>query len=281
MKKFQNQKRLACPRRLQKITACILMMIFSILAGVPALAQDKTVTGRVTNERNEPIPNASVIVKGTSTGTTSDNNGNFSIVVPDRAVLVVSSVNYAEREVTVGSSNRVTVQLTATGDLGEVVVIGYGTARKKDVTGSTVSVRGETLNEVKAPNVINQLQGRAAGVDIVTNGNQIGTGGQIRIRGNRSMTGNNDPLIVVDGMAYGGSVNDISPDNVASIDILKDASASAIYGSRGANGVIIISTKRGMNQRATTSYNGFVGIVNAIDKYRLFNGEEYAHWMRQ
>ena len=161
-------------------------------------------------------------------------------------------------------------------DLDQVVVIGYGTQRKADVTGATVSVKGETLNEIKAPNFLNQLQGRAAGVDIVNNSSQIGAGGEIRIRGNRSITGNNNPLVVVDGMVYGGSVNDINPDNISSVDVLKDASATAIYGSRGSNGVIIVTTKRGTNQKPVTGYNGYVGMVKAIDTYDLFNGEEYA-----
>ncbi|MEO5564957.1 MAG: TonB-dependent receptor [Chitinophagaceae bacterium] len=266
---------------LTKAIVFVAVVLFSFLAGAPtAMAQEKTIAGRVTNEANEPIAGASVVVKGTSTGTTTDNNGSFSITVPSGARLVITSINYAEQEVAVGSSSSMYVKLASSipGDLGEVVVIGYGTQRKKDVTGSTVSLRGETLNEIKAPNVINQLQGRAAGVDIVSNSNQIGAGGQIRIRGNRSITGNNDPLIVVDGMAYGGSVNDINPDNIASLDILKDASATAIFGSRGANGVIIITTKRGTNQKAVTSYNGYVGMVDAIGTYRLFNGAEYAQF---
>ncbi len=123
----------------------------------------------------------------------------------------------------------------------------------------------------------NQLQGRAAGVDIVSNSSQIGAGGEIRIRGNRSITGNNNPLIVVDGMVYGGSVNDLNPENINTVDILKDASATAIYGSRGANGVIIITTKRGSaSQKPVTTYSGFVGAVSALGTYRLFNGAEYA-----
>jgi TonB-linked SusC/RagA family outer membrane protein len=279
MKRFQNQRLISKSRLWTKATAIFAVLFFSLLAAAPAYAQ-QTITGRVSNEAGDPVVGASVIVKGTSTGTTTDNGGNFSISAASGSTLIISSVNYTEQQVRVGSSNSVTVRLLSSSrsDLDEVVVIGYGTARKKDVTGSTVSVRGETLNEIKAPNIINQLQGRAAGVDIQTNGNQLGTGGQIRIRGNRSLSGGNDPLIVVDGMAYGGSVNDINPDNVASIDVLKDASASAIYGSRGANGVIIITTKRGMNQKAVTSYNGYVGKVNVIDTYRLFNGAEYAQF---
>ena len=182
--------------------------------------------------------------------------------------MVISSINYTEQEVTIGTNANINIRLsTGPGEsLGEVVVIGYGTVRKKDVTGSTVSVKGETLNEIKAPNIYNQLQGRAAGVDIQNNSSNIGSTGKIRIRGNRSLTdGANDPLIVVDGMAYGGSLNDIATENIASIDILKDASATAIYGSRGANGVIIITTKRGSNQKPVTSYNGYVGMSSVID----------------
>ncbi|MFW2478142.1 MAG: SusC/RagA family TonB-linked outer membrane protein [Sediminibacterium sp.] len=260
------------------LSGVILLGLLSISDN--ALAQTNTVRGRVTNASGEPLSGASVQVKGTNTGTTTDNAGNYSIAAARGAVLVVSSVNYAPREITVGSSNTVNVSLTSiTDDLGEVVVIGYGTQKKKDVTGSTITIKSETLNEIKAPNIFNQLQGRAAGVDIVSNSSQIGAGGEIRIRGNRSITGNNNPLIVVDGMVYGGSVNDLNPENIASVDILKDASATAIYGSRGANGVIIVTTKRGSSSRKPeTTYNGYVGVVSAINTYRLFNGAEYAQF---
>lgn len=260
------------------LSGVILLGLLSISDN--ALAQTNTVRGRVTNASGEPLSGASVQVKGTNTGTTTDNAGNYSIAAARGAVLVVSSVNYAPREITVGSSNTLNVSLTSiTDDLGEVVVIGYGTQKKKDVTGSTITIKSETLNEIKAPNIFNQLQGRAAGVDIVSNSSQIGAGGEIRIRGNRSITGNNNPLIVVDGMVYGGSVNDLNPENIASVDILKDASATAIYGSRGANGVIIVTTKRGSaNRKPETTYNGYVGVVSAINTYRLFNGAEYAQF---
>ena len=254
----------------------VAIMLQVLLFNTSAFAQNTTVSGKVTNEQGDPVVGASVVVKGTTTGTTTDNLGSFTIAAARNAVLVISAVNFAEQEVRV-SGNSLTIKLiTIEKSLGEVVVIGYGTQRKKDVTGSTVSLKGETLNEIKAPNIFNQLQGRAPGVDIVNNSTQIGAGGQIRIRGERSLSGNNNPLIVVDGMVYGGSVNDINPDNIASLDILKDASATAIYGSRGSNGVIIITTKRGSVQKTTTTYNGYVGVVNAIGTYRLFNGAEYA-----
>jgi len=254
-----------------------LLLCTSLLV-LSALAQNGIlVKGRITNERNQPIANVSVVVKGTSNGTTTNDNGDFEISAPSNGTLVVSSVGYPTKEILISgqAAHNITLTTAAT-DMEQVVVIGYGTQRKADVTGSTVSVKGETLNEIKAPNIFNQLQGRAAGVDIVSNSSQIGSGGQIRIRGNRSLTGTNDPLIVVDGMAYGGSINDINPENIASVDVLKDASATAIYGSRGSNGVIIITTKKGTSGKAVTSYNGYVGMVKVIDTYRLFNGTEYA-----
>lgn len=266
--------------RLKKLMFSAVILFSLLTTGLTSFAQQNTVRGRVTNEAGDPITSASVQVKGTTTGTSTDNGGNFSIVAARGAVLVISSINYIDQEITVGSSTTVNVRLVSSSpeSLGEVVVIGYGTARKKDVTGSTVSVKGETLNEIKAPNIYNQLQGRAAGVDIQNNSSNIGSSGQIRIRGNRSLTGSNDPLIVVDGMAFGGSLNDIAQENIASIDILKDASATAIFGSRGSNGVIIITTKRGSSSKPVTSYNGYVGLVNVIGTYRLFNGPEYAQF---
>jgi TonB-linked SusC/RagA family outer membrane protein len=254
----------------------IAMQFFAILS----FAQNLSVKGRITDDSGLPLSGASVLVKGTTTGTTTDASGNFSISAARGATLVISSLNYQTKEVKVSSASQLNVSLVNTEKLlGEVVVIGYGTQRKKDVTGSTVSVKGETLNEVKAPNILNQLQGRAAGVDIVNNSSQIGAGGEIRIRGNRSITGNNNPLVVVDGMVYGGSLNDIVPENIANIDILKDASATAIYGSRGANGVIIVTSKRGSaSKKPVTSYSGYVGMVDVLDKYRLFNGSEYAQF---
>ena len=253
-----------------------LLILFSSLK---VSAQTIRVTGRVTNESGQPVPRPSVFLKGTTTGVTGDDNGDFAINAPANGTLVITAVNFAPEEVSINNRQSINVSMASLNITEtEVVVIGYGTVRKRDVTGSTVTVKGETLNEIKAPNLFNQLQGRAAGVDIVNNGNTIGTGGQIRIRGNRSISGNNDPLIVVDGMAYGGSVNDINPDNIASVDILKDASATAIFGSRGANGVIIITTKRGTAGRPVTSYNGYVGMVDVINTYRLFNGAEYAQF---
>ena len=273
---LKNPFQLPNQRVLKIIPLWLMTLLFSASTVV---AQNIVVKGRILKQDGQPVSRASVLIKGTTEGTTSDETGNFQISASPNSTLVISAIDYETKEINVGNQTSINVTLVEVDKtMGEVVVIGYTTLRKRDVTGSTVSLKGETLNEIKAPNIINQLQGRAAGVDIVNNGSTIGTTGQIRIRGNRSITGNNDPLIVVDGMVYGGSLNDINPDNISSVDILKDASATAIYGSRGANGVMIITTKRGTNQKAVTTYNGYVGMVNVIDTYRLFNGQEYAQF---
>ena len=274
----EGQKSSLLKRKFMKRLAAGIFSLFILFFALPVFGQNIHVKGHVTSDANQIVARPSVSIKGTATGVTGDDNGDFEINAPGNATLVISAVDFTTQEIRI--NNRTTINVTLVSlnkSLGEVVVIGYGTVRKRDVTGSTVSVKGETLNEIKAPNIYNQLQGRAAGVDIQSNSSNIGSASQIRIRGNRSLTASaNDPLIVVDGMAYGGSLNDIDPENISSIDILKDASATAIYGSRGSNGVIIITTKRGTSGKAVTSYNGYVGMVKVIDTYRLFNGQEYA-----
>ncbi|MEO8403272.1 MAG: TonB-dependent receptor [Chitinophagaceae bacterium] len=270
--------------RLLKTTMFFAVMLLGLLSGNIALAQGKTISGTVTNAKGEPVANASVLVKGTNTGTTTDVDGKFSIVAAPGATLIISSVNYVEQNVKLGSGSSVSVKLALTaGDLGEVVVVGYGTQRKKDITGAVVSVSGTTLREVPAPNLINQLKGRTAGVDIVSNSSTPGGGGSIRIRGNRSMAtssgqsdGLDQPLVVLDGIPFGGSINDINPDDVASLEILKDASATAIYGSRGAGGVILVTTKKGKSGKAIISYDAYHGISNILGKLKVFTGPEYA-----
>src|SRR4030095_7326045 len=242
------------------------------------------VRGRVVSETGQPVPKVSVLVKGTSNGVTGNENGDFEINAPANGTLVISSVGYGTKEVVVQQA--VAVTLTAvSGNLNEVIVVGYGTARKRDVTGSVASVNETTLKEVPAPNLIAQLKGRAAGVDIVSNGSTPGSAGQIRIRGNRTLTtsqGASDaldgPLLVVDGIHFGGSINDLNPDDIVNIEILKDASATAIYGSRGAGGVLLITTKRGRSGKAVMSYDMYYGVAAIMEKYKVFNGPEYAQF---
>ncbi len=260
---------------LQRIMVFLISLLLILSFSLPAFAQNK-VSGRITNEAGDGIDGASVLVKGTTTGATTDNKGNFAIVAARGAILVISSVSYAQQEITVGSSEIINIKLSSsTSNLGEVIVVGYGTQRKKDITGSVVSVGEKVLDEVPAINLTMALQGRAAGVDIARTGVRPGSSGQIRIRGNRSLTGSNDPLIVVDGFPFFGSINDLNIDDIANIDILKDASATAIFGSRGSNGVIIITTKKGRVGRPVISYNTYTGWSEIIDQFPVFEAEDY------
>ena len=235
------------------------------------------VSGRVTDENGAAMPGVNVIVKNTTTGTTTDSDGVYTLNVGSNdAVLVFSFIGYATREVIVGAQSRLDIILTpSVQSLNEVVVVGYGTQQKSDITGALVRVDENALKEVPVANVSQALQGRAAGVEINMNSSRPGAGAQIRIRGSRSLTGSNDPLIVLDGIPFNGTINDINPSDVSSIDILKDASATAIYGSRGSNGVILISTRRGTEGKTQLFYDGYHGFSAALGKYRLYNGEEF------
>ena len=265
--------------------AVVFPMVFLML-GLHATAQNIVVKGRITDPTGQGIANATVAVKGSTAGVSSNEKGDFEISAAPNAILVISSVGFTSREIRVNGQTTLNVSLTTSeNNLDQVVVVGYGTQRKRDVTGSVTSVTGATLREVPAPNLIVQLKGRAAGVDIVSNSATPGGGGQIRIRGNRTITNSQSasdaldgPLLVVDGIPYGGSINDINPDDVAGLEILKDASATAIYGSRGAGGVILISTKRGRTGKGIISYDGYHGITTLMDKYKVFNGAEYAQF---
>ena len=274
----QNEIKALSPgkMRLIKLIAITFFSFLALVFSLTASAQNITVKGRITNETGQPVPGASVFVKGTTVGVSSNAEGNFEISSPSNAALIISSVGYATKEVNVSGQTTLNVRLgTSSTDLEQVVVVGYGTQRRKDITGSIVSVTEKALDEVPANNLTMALQGRAAGVDIARVGTRPGSGGQIRIRGNRSLSAGNDPLIVVDGFVYQGNINDLNVDDIASVDILKDASATAIYGSRGSNGVIIITTKRGRTGKPVISYNGTLGITQITDQFPLFNADEY------
>ncbi len=253
-----------------------LSLLSMLLLSANTFAQNITIRGKVLRDDGQPLAGASVTVKGTGNGTATNDAGEFQLTASSNATLVISAVDFITQEVKV--NNQATVNVTLVSNektLGEIIVTGYGTQRKKDITGSVVSVGEKVLDEVPAINLTMALQGRAAGVDISRTGVRPGSSGQIRIRGNRSLTAGNDPLLVVDGFPYFGSINDLNVDDIANIDILKDASATAIYGSRGSNGVIIITTKRGKTGKPVISYNTSLGWSQIIDKFPVFNGEEY------
>lgn len=250
-----------------------------LLCAIPlwSFSQNITVKGTVKDTTGESVIGATVLQKGTTNGIISDVDGNFTLSVPKDATLVVSFVGYQKQEIPVNGKPSLTVVLKEDTELlDEVVVIGYGTQRKEAVTGSVASMKGDDLRQVQTGNITNALQGRVAGVEMMQTSSKPGAAMQIRIRGTRSLTASNDPLIVLDGIPFAGSINDIDPNSIKSLDILKDASATAIYGSRGANGVILITSNRGnMAQKAQVTYNGYYGVKNAI-KFSMMNGPEFA-----
>jgi TonB-linked SusC/RagA family outer membrane protein len=247
-------------------------------AAYAQVAGAHTVSGKITSDKGEALPGVTVVVKGTTNGVTTDASGNYNLTVPDdNSTLVISSVGFTKQEIAVGNRTSLSQSLVAEDQaLNEVKVIGYGTQRAEAVTGSVASISGESLREVPVANIGQALQGRLPGVQISQNSSQPGASPQIRIRGTRSLTASNDPLIVLDGIPFPGSLGDINPNDIQSVDILKDASATAIYGSRGANGVVLVTTKGGKKgQKAQVTYSGFVGVKTLFAKYPMMNGPEF------
>ncbi|OFY61852.1 MAG: SusC/RagA family protein [Bacteroidetes bacterium RBG_13_43_22] len=236
------------------------------------------VRGTIRDEKGNPIPGATVVVKGTSTGTTADLNGNYVIEnVTPQSILVVSFIGFKSQETIVGDRAQINIilqeEVTA---LDEVVVIGYGTARRRDVTGSVASISGDVMRNVPSSNISQALQGRISGVDLSQTNTKPGATMQVRIRGSRSLNASNDPLVVVDGIPFAGSISDLNPNDIKSIDVLKDASATAIYGSRGANGVILITTNKGyIGQKAQITYNTYYGLKKVFAPYPMMDGPEF------
>ena len=243
--------------------------------------QSKRVSGKIVDSEG-PLIGATVLEKGTSNGTVTDIDGNFSLDVNPGATIVVSYVGYISQEIKVGSQSNFNITLDAEGgNLNEVVVIGYGTQRREAVTGSVANVNGEKLNQIAATNAAQALQGRVAGVLMTQTSSKPGEEMQIRIRGQRSLSASNDPLIVLDGIPFMGQLSDINPTDIKSMDILKDASATAIYGSRGANGVIIITTAKGyQGAPAKVTYNGYVSFKKVFHKYPMMDGPTFSKFRK-
>ncbi len=256
------------------LTVMLPLLFFSCLI----YGQGRTVKGIVNDESNAPMAGVNVVVKGTTIGTSTDANGKYTIEVPsDNAVLVFSFVGYQSEEIIVGAQNQIDVSLVLDlVSLGDIVVVGYGTQRKEAVTGSVASISGDDIRDIPASNFSQALQGRLAGVEMAQTSTKPGATMQIRIRGTRSLTATNDPLIVLDGIPFAGSISDLNLNDVKSIDVLKDASATAIYGSRGANGVILITTNKGQSgQKAQVTYNGYYGLKKVFAEYPMMNGPEF------
>ena len=263
-----------------------LLLLGVVLFAANAMAQ-RTITGTVVDEKGIPIPDVSVMVKGSTTGTVTKADGTFSLTVPANAKsLVFSAVDMAIKEVAFGSSTTVDVTLqTEDKTLMEVVVTGYGTQQKKSFTGSASKIDVKQFSNLMTPSVDKQLAGRATGVQVINSGGLVNTPARILVRGTNSITQGTGPLIVVDGIPIitgnlAGSTNsnalgDINPADIETIDVLKDGSSTAIYGSRAAAGVIVITTKKGAKGRSKVTYDAYIGFSSALKRFDLLNAQEF------
>ncbi|MHB9141263.1 MAG: SusC/RagA family TonB-linked outer membrane protein [Paludibacter sp.] len=256
-----------------------LLMFCSMLFALPhvvAQTTSKTISGIIVDANGEPLIGVNVIIKGTQTGTITDANGKFSIPGEsvNNAVLSISYIGYDTKEV-IPTGQLLRIQLTESSkSLDEVVVVGYGTQRKKDLTGSVATIKSSDLKSLPVPSLSDALEGRAAGVQVISSGTP-GTDATFRIRGIGTINDAN-PLVVIDGLPIEGGLNQLNMDDVESVQVLKDASATAIYGSLGANGVIIVTTKHGGNGTSHINFNYSYGVQNATNKVKMLNASQFA-----
>lgn len=267
------------------------LIVSNPVAGIlnkPNYLQSLSITGKVSDDAGVGIPGVNVIVKGTSNGTTTDVEGSYTLNLSAEqasGTLVFSFIGYTAQELPI--NNRSTIDVTMMADvhqLSEVVVVGYGTQEKRDVTAAISSLSGEAISKIPTGNTMDAMKGQIAGVDILQNGSRPGQPPSITIRGRRSLTASNNPLFVVDGipMTTGtSSIADFNPADIASVEVLKDAASQAIYGSRGSNGVILITTKRGKPGKTTVNYTGTYGVSEPYKLIPMMNGEQFADLKRE
>ncbi len=252
---------------------------------VSNITADRTIKGKVTDDTGEKLPGVSVVLKGTTIGTVSDADGIYSINVPDKGgVLIFSSVGFLSQEVPVGNGATIDIKLaTDAKALTEVVVVGYGSQLKKEITGAVQTVKSEELKDIPVSQVTQKLQGRLAGVQINQTTGKPGQGMSVRIRGQVSVTAGSDPLYVIDGFPITGTIGQMNPDEIEDITILKDAASTSLYGSRAANGVVLITTKRGTPGKTSVSFNAFAGIqkVPMRGRVKMLNAEEFAQFKKE
>lgn len=256
----------------KKVMITLFMSMFCLVA----FSQGRSVSGTVVDVTGQPVIGANVVERGTTNGIITDVDGNFTLSnLSSKSVLVISYIGYLPQEVTVGSQTKIHVTLKEdTQALDEVVVIGYGTVKKRDLTGSVASISNEKLVTNPVPNVEQALQGRLPGVSVISQDGRPDANVSIRVRGGGSITQSNDPLFIVDGFPV-SSINDIPADQIESIDVLKDASSTAIYGARGANGVILVTTKGAKTEKLSVSYNAYVQTKSAAKTLDVLDAQDY------
>lgn len=268
---------------LRRTMASAFFLMLAAIFSLPALAQNITVRGRVTNDAGQAVPNASVTVKGTTNGVSSNSEGNYEISAPPNATLVITSVGFASKEVAVNGQSTIGIALSTAGaELEQVVVVGYGTQTKRNVTGAIASVNLETMANAPNTNIGQFLQGTVPGLNVGVSTNAGGTP-PINIRGRVTISGSQSVVIILDGIQYNNSLSSINPDDIATIDILKDASATAVYGAQGANGVILITSKKGkFNQKPRITFSSAYTFQNPTvgDDLKPRNAEEYVQGIR-
>ena len=260
-------------------------------ASHPMITNNKKITGKVTDEKNEPIIGANVVVKGSTTGTITDMDGNFTLEVPDQATLLVSYIGYTPKEVAVKNQNNLSIMMIEDSKtIDEVVVIGYGSVKKSNLTGAVSSVKTTEIQQTPMTSIDQGLVGRASGVQVTQTSGMPGAVASIRVRGSSSLQGGNEPLYVIDGFpVYSGTgfgstggntqisgLSTVNPSDIESIEILKDASATAIYGARAANGVVLITTKSGKKGRDIITFESSFGVQNVAKTIDVMNAQEYA-----
>jgi TonB-linked SusC/RagA family outer membrane protein len=240
------------------------------------------VSGKIVDENNKPIEGVTISIKSEKGNAISKADGTFTIMAEAKSTLIITAIGYAASEVAVNGKNSVEIRLMQnTSSLEDVVVVGYGSRKKGDVTGAIASVSGEKLRSVPTTNITVALQGKVAGIEVLPNSFRPGAGASIRVRGNRSLSANNEPLYVVDGIPVTYTIDDMSPNDIESIDVLKDASSTAIYGVRGANGVIQITTKKAKAGKIRVDYSGSTSYENILRHYPVFNAVQLADAWRQ
>ena len=238
--------------------------------------QTKTITGTVTDENGQPLPGVTVVVTGTTTGTVTNANGEFNLEIPVNSdILTFSFVGMKTMEIELGNRTTINVSMEEeTIGIEEVVAIGYGTMKKSDLTGTVSSVTTEKTMDIPNTNVLQAIQGSVPGLSVTTP-DRPGESPSVRIRGINSLSAGNAPLIVVDGIIYNGSLNDFNVNDIEKIDVLKDASAAAVFGSRSSNGVIIITTKMGKTEKPLFNFNSFAGVSNPVSLIPVLDGPGY------
>jgi len=270
---------------MRKLVCMTLVML--LIASGQLMAQTRTITGKVTDAAGNPLPNVSVVIKGTNTGTTTAADGTWSLKLPPGGrVVIFSTIGMETVERPIGTREKFDISLVASDkNLQDVVVVGYGIQQKTAFTGSAAKVDVKGFSDLVMPSIDKQLAGRAAGVQVTNSGGLVNSPAVIRIRGIQSLSQSNDPLIVVDGVPIisgnlsattnSNTLGDINPADIESMDVLKDGSATAIYGSRAAGGVILITTKKGVKGRAKVTYDGVLGISNPLKKFSLLNARQF------